>query len=126
MTSFQYHNKSQLTSQSQFLCPVISTSSGVRKTTTTFFTMGKKRKFRLEDQEKKEQFFAVVQYKDDTYDCFNVTSKIRRGLVRILQNEEVKWDFEEKHKDQWYLGKFLYRGGNFFNLQTFQLCPYMS
>ena len=72
-----------------------------------------KRKFRIENPEKQEQFFAVVEYKDKTYDCFNVKTKIRRGLLRIIQSE-VPWDFEEKHRDQWYLGKFLYRGGKFF------------
>ena len=71
-----------------------------------------KRKFRVEKQEQ-EEFFAVVEYKDQTYDCFNVKTKIRRGLLRILQSENVPWDFEERHRDQWYLGKFIYRGGKF-------------
>ena len=82
-----------------------------------------KRKFRLEKPENQEQFFAVVAYKDKTYDCFNVKTKIRRGLLRILQSEDVPWDFEEKHRDQWYLGKFLYRGGNFFEFLKSETLP---
>ena len=70
-----------------------------------------KRKFWPENTENQDQFYAVVAYKDGTYDCFNVKTKIRRGLLRILQSDGP-WDFEEKHRDKWYLGKFLYRGGN--------------
>ena len=82
-----------------------------------------KRKFRLEKPENQEQFYAVVAYKDKTYDCFNVKTKIRRGLLRILQSEDVPWDFEEKHRDQWYLGKFIYRGGKFFKFLKSETLP---
>ena len=70
-----------------------------------------------EPKEPREVFdfphFAVVRFEDQTYDYFDVWTKVAKRSIRPIKSdrENSEWNFEANFSGKWYKGKFIKRTG---------------